>query len=119
MRNKKNKNIIKKMLINSPIINDANLMNSISSKSFYEANKGLIIDRGIMISNYNQKTIDACWEALSTNIIQNYQKGKGTYIKNLGTFTYKAEEVNLEGTTNQYIRDKKPKSPCIYCIKRI
>jgi nucleoid DNA-binding protein len=105
------------MLINSPIINDANLMNSISSKSFYEANKGLIIDRGVMISNYNQKTIDACWEALSTNIIQNYQKGKGTYIKNFGVFTYKAEEVNLEGTTNQYIRDKKPKVPVFIVSK--
>ena len=56
-----------------------------------------------MISNYTQETIDACWAALSTNIIQNYQKGKGTYIKNLGTFTYKAEEVNLEGTTNLVI----------------
>ena len=105
------------MLINSPIINDANLMNSISSKSFSQANKGLIIDRGVMLSNYNQETIDACWEALSTNIIQNYQKGKGTYIKNLGVFTYKAEEVYLEGTTNQYIRDKKPKVPVFIVSK--
>ena len=107
----------KKMLTNAPIINDANLVNSISSKGFTLANKGYIIDRGIMISNYTQETIDACWAALSTNIIQNYQKGKGTYIKNLGTFTYKAEEVNLEGTTNQYIRDKKPKSPVFIVSK--
>ena len=105
------------MLTNAPIINDANLSNSISSKGFTLANKGLIIDRGIMISNYTQETIDACWAALSTNIIQNYQKGKGTYIKNFGTFTYKAEEVNLEGTTNQYIRDKKPKSPVFIVSK--
>ena len=105
------------MLTNAPIINDANLVNSISSKGFTLANKGYIIDRGIMISNYTQETIDACWAALSTNIIQNYQKGKGTYIKNLGTFTYKAEEVNLEGTTNQYIRDKKPKSPVFIVSK--
>ena len=105
------------MLTNAPVINDANLVNSITSKGFTLANKGLIIDRGIMISNYTQETIDACWAALSTNIIQNYQKGKGTYIKNLGTFTYKAEEVNLEGTTNQYIRDKKPKSPVFIVSK--
>ena len=105
------------MLTNAPVINDANLVNSITSKGFTLANKGLIIDRGIMISNYTQETIDACWTALSTNIIQNYQKGKGTYIKNLGTFTYKAEEVNLEGTTNQYIRDKKPKSPVFIVSK--
>ena len=105
------------MLTNAPVINDANLVNSITSKGFTLANKGLIIDRGIMISNYTQETIDACWEALSTNIIQNYQKGKGTYIKNFGTFTYKAEEVNLEGTTNQYIRDKKPKIPVFVVSK--
>ena len=105
------------MLTNAPVINDANLVNSIASKGFTLANKGLIIDRGIMISNYTQETIDACWTALSTNIIQNYQKGKGTYIKNFGTFTYKAEEVNLEGTTNQYIRDKKPKSPVFIVSK--
>ena len=105
------------MLTNAPVINDANLANSITSKGFTLANKGLILDRGIMISNYTQETIDACWAALSTNIIQNYQKGKGTYIKNFGTFTYKAEEVNLEGTTNQYIRDKKPKSPVFIVSK--
>jgi len=105
------------MLTNAPVINDANLVNSITSKGFTLANKGLILDRGIMISNYTQETIDACWAALSTNIIQNYQKGKGTYIKNFGTFTYKAEEVNLEGTTNQYIRDKKPKSPVFIVSK--
>ena len=99
------------MITNEPIVNDANLLNSLSSKGLSQANKGLIIDRGIMLSNYTQETIDSCWEALSINIIQNYQKGKGTYIKNLGTFTYKAEEINLEGTTNQYIRDKKPKIP--------
>ena len=105
------------MLTNAPVINDANLVNSITSKGFNLANKGLIIDRGIMISNYTQETIDSCWAALSTNIIQNYQNGKGTYIKNFGTFTYKAEEVNLEGTTNQYIRDKKPKSPVFIVSK--
>ena len=105
------------MLTNAPVINDANLANSITSKGFTLANKGLILDRGIMISNYTQETIDACWAALSTNIIQHYQKGKGTYIKNFGTFTYKAEEVNLEGTTNQYIRDKKPKSPVFIVSK--
>ena len=105
------------MLTNAPVINDANLVNSITGKGFSLSNKGYIIDRGIMISNYTQETIDACWAALSTNIIQNYQKGKGTYIKNFGTFTYKAEEVNLEGTTNQYIRDKKPKSPVFIVSK--
>ena len=99
------------MQTNSPIINDANLVNSLNSRAYSLSNQGLIIDRGIMISNYTQETIDACWSALAVNILQNYQKGKGTYIKNFGTFTFKPELINLEGTTNQYVRDKKPKNP--------
>ena len=105
------------MTTNAPIINDASLVNSINSRAFSYSNQGLILDRGIMISNYTQETIDACWSALGTNILQNYQKGKGTYIKNFGTFTFKPEMINLEGTTNQYIRDKKPKMPVFIVSK--
>jgi hypothetical protein len=105
------------MQTNSPIINDANLVNSLNSRAYSLSNQGLIIDRGIMISNYTQETIDACWSALAVNILQNYQKGKGTYIKNFGTFTFKPELINLEGTTNQYVRDKKPKNPVFIVSK--
>ena len=105
------------MQTNCPIISDANLVNSINTRAYSLSNQGLIIDRGIMISNYTQETIDSCWLALSTNILQNYQKGKGTYIKNLGTFTFKSESINLEGTTNQYSRDKKPKLPVFIVSK--
>ena len=105
------------MTTNAPIINDASLVNSINSRAFSYSNQGLILDRGIMISNYTQETVDACWSALGTNILQNYQKGKGTYIKNFGTFTFKPEMINLEGTTNQYIRDKKPKMPVFIVSK--
>ena len=105
------------MQTNSPIINDANLVNSINSRAYSLSNQGLIIDRGIMISNYTQETIDSCWAALSTNIVQNYQKGKATYIKNFGTFTFKPDSINLEGTTNQYSRDKKPKMPVFIVSK--
>ena len=105
------------MKTNSPIINDANLVNSLNSRAYSLSNQGLIIDRGIMISNYTQETIDACWSALAVNILQNYQKGKGTYIKNFGTFTFKPELINLEGTTNQYVRDKKPKNPVFIVSK--
>jgi hypothetical protein len=70
-----------------------------------------------MISNYTQETIDSCWAALSTNIVPNYQKGKATYIKNFGTFTFKPDSINLEGTTNQYSRDKKPKMPVFIVSK--
>ena len=105
------------MQTNCPIISDANLVNSINARGYSLSNQGLIIDRGIMISNYTQETIDACWLALSTNILQNYQKGKGTYIKNFGKFTFKSESINLEGTTNQYSRDKKPKMPVFIVSK--
>ena len=105
------------MQTNSPVINDANLVNSINYRAYSLSNQGLIIDRSIMISNYTQETIDACWSALAVNILQNYQKGKGTYIKNFGTFTFKPESINLEGTTNQYIRDKKPKDPVFIVSK--
>ena len=105
------------MTTNAPIINDANLVNSINSRAYSLSNQGLVIDRSIMISNYTQETIDACWSAVAINILQNYQKGKGTYIKNFGTFTFKPESINLEGTTNQYVRDKKPKNPVFIVSK--
>ena len=105
------------MQTNSPIINDANLVNSINARAFSLSNQGLTVDRSIMISNYTQETIDSCWAALGLNIVQNYQKGKGTYIKYLGTFTFKPELINLEGTTNQYIRDKRPKMPVFIVSK--
>ena len=99
------------MFTNKPIIKDATLVNSINYKAMNTANTGLNIDRQVIISNYTQETIDRCWKALSTNIAQNYYQGKGTYIKGFGTFTFNNYNVNLEGTTNQYIRDKKAKVP--------
>ena len=80
------------MLTNVSVINDGNLVNSIISKCFSLGNKNLIIDRDIIISNYTQKTIDACWATLSTNIIQNYKKGKGTYIKKFGHLLIKQKK---------------------------
>ena len=99
------------MLTNSPVINDANLVNSITSKGFTLANKGFRIDREIMISNYTQETIDSCWSAVSTNIIQNYQKGKGTYIKNFGLLhinqnklIQKEQQINIFVIKNQKVQ---------------
>ena len=48
------------MYTNDPIIKDANLVNSINKRAYSLSNQGLIIDRGIMISNYTQETIDDC-----------------------------------------------------------
>ena len=98
-------------------IDSASLCNSLNSKGFFLANKRCVLDRLDFINNYTQEVIDACWEALSVNVIQNYQRGKGTSIKGFGTFTFKNSELNLEGTTNENIRDKKPKSPVFIVSK--
>ena len=98
-------------------INSASLCNSLTSKAFSLANKRFILDRDDFINNYSQEIIDSCWSALSVNVIQNYQRGKGTIIKGFGTFTFKNSELNLEGTTNQNIRDKKPKCPVFIVSK--
>ena len=98
-------------------INSASLCNSLTSKAFSLANNRFILDRDDFINNYSQEIIDSCWSALSLNVIQNYQRGKGTIIKGFGTFTFKNSELNLEGTTNQNIRDKKPKCPVFIVSK--
>ena len=64
-----------------------------------------------ILSKFTQEELDSCWECLCINIIQNYQRGKGTLIKGFGTFTFKGTELNLEGTTNEIIRDKKERLP--------
>ena len=65
------------------------------------------LKRENIISKFTQKELNSCWESLTTNIIQNYQRGKGTLVKGFGTFTFKGTEINLEGTTNEIYRDKK------------
>ena len=105
------------MASNATVIEDAILCNQINKKSLNIANKGKIINRGVMLSNYTKETIDDCWESLTVNVIQNYQKGKGTVIKGFGTFTYKRQFINLEGTTNEYFRDKRDDEPVFIVSK--
>ena len=70
-----------------------------------------------IISKFTEEELNSCWESLSTNIIQNYQRGKGTLVKGFGTFTFKGTEINLEGTTNEIIRDKKERLPVFLVSK--
>ena len=70
-----------------------------------------------ILSKFTQEELDSCWECLCINIIQNYQRGKGTLIKGFGTFTFKGTELNLEGTTNEIIRDKKERLPIFLVSK--
>ena len=99
------------------MIRDASLCNDINLKGFSIANKGYSFSRDSVLNNYSQEVIDACWKSLSINIIENYQRGKGTSIKDFGIFSFKGPEVNLEGTTNQYTRDKKPRVPVFLVSK--
>ena len=77
----------------------------------------LPLRREKVISKFTQEELDSCWESLSTAIIQNYQRGKGTLIKDFGTFTFKGTEINLEGTTNEIFRDKKERLPVFLVSK--
>ena len=91
-----------------------NVINKTALKSF---NKWGGITFPDILSNYPQELIDNCWLVFSQAIIENYLKGKGTFIKNFGTFTFTNEECNLEGTTNQYIRDTKKRNPIFVVSK--
>ena len=70
-----------------------------------------------ILSKFSQEEINSCWESLCTNIIQNYQRGKGTLVKGFRTFTFKGTEINLEGTTNEILRDKKERLPVFLVSK--
>ena len=74
------------------MITDASLCNDINLKGFSIANKGFSFSRNSLLNNYSQEVIDACWKSLSINIIENYQRGKGTSIKILEFFHLKAQK---------------------------
>ena len=96
---------------------DATLCNEINSVGFTVANTGFKYDRYSVLKNYSNEVIDACWNSLSINVIENYQRGKGTSIKDFGVFSFKGSDVNLEGTTNENYRDKKPRKPIFLVSK--
>ncbi|MBR3632603.1 MAG: DUF4496 domain-containing protein, partial [Elusimicrobiaceae bacterium] len=70
-----------------------------------------------ILSCYPQDLIDKCWENLSRYIVENYQSGKGTFIKGFGNFTFSNIEYSLEGTTNEYERDIKRRRPVFIVSK--
>ena len=107
------------MSSNSEIVQGSCLINKINLKNYRISNafKGKQFTTEEILSKYSKEIIDQCWTSLTTNIIQNYQRGKGTYIKGLGVFTYKAPEVILEGTTNEFDRDKRLREPIFLVSK--
>ena len=107
------------MTTNATVIQDAILSNEINNKSLISVNKRIQINRNVILSNYTKETIDNCWESLTINVIQNYQRGKGTHIKGFGTFTFKNQSLNLEGTTNEYFKDKRNEDPVFIVSKEL
>ena len=89
----------------------ARLTNSVNALGLRTFNNWGGINYQEILSNYPKDIVDQCWLNLSRCIIENYHSGKGTFIKGFGTFTFTNVEYNLEGTTNQYIRDIKPRYP--------
>ena len=94
-----------------PRTKTARLTNSVNAMGLRSFNSWGGINYQEILSNYPNEVIDKCWINLSRSIIENYHAGKGTFIKGLGNFTFTNAEYNLEGTTNQYDRDIKPRIP--------
>ena len=94
-----------------PLDSTAKLSNSINTIGFSAFNSRGTITRHDILSSYSQESLNKVWKALTTVVIKNYQSGKGTFIKGLGTFTFTNIEYNLEGTTNQFQRDIKLRRP--------
>lgn len=69
------------------------------------------VNREEMMKSFNEETIKRSWDVFCGFVSKNYQSGKGTVIPSFGVFTFTNAEVNLEGTTNQFIRDKKQRNP--------
>ena len=88
-----------------------------NSEQIYHSTELLPLKPENVLVKYPQEELDLCWDAMCINIIQNYQRGKGTFIKNFGTFTYKYSDLNLEGTTNEVFRDKKLRCPIFIVSK--
>ena len=96
---------------------DKNNINYNSFQELYHSTELLPLKASKILEKYPEEELDACWDALCINVIQNYQRGKGTFIKNFGTFTYKCPDINLEGTTNEVFRDKKQRYPIFIVSK--
>ena len=87
------------------------LTNSMNLIGYHSFNHWGGISLHDILSNYSSEILDKCWENLSRLIIENYQSGKGTFIKGFGTFTFTNADYSLEGTTNEYERDLKSRRP--------
>jgi hypothetical protein len=91
--------------------NTARLTNSVNLTAFRAFNNWGGMSYADILSTYPPHLIEKAWNYLAREVIENYQMGKGTFIKGFGTFTFTDVEFSLEGTTNQYSRDIKRRRP--------
>jgi len=85
--------------------------NKIFNQSLKNFNSALPIKRLDILKSFSEDKIAEAWEVFCKYIAKNYLTGKGTTIPKFGVFTFTANEVNLEGTTNQFQRDHKARKP--------
>jgi hypothetical protein len=85
--------------------------NKIFKKGLKSVNLSLPIKRLDILKNFSDEKISEAWEVFCKFVSKNYLTGKGTNIPKFGVFTFTANEVNLEGTTNQFQRDHKARKP--------
>ena len=112
-------NLVPKKLSNPNFLKRINLYRNRTSKfrsngtgpNSNPFNHSSVISRKDILNSYDQNLLKEAWIQLCNYIHKNYETGKGTYIKGLGTFTFLDPEINLEGTTNQYKRDLKLRRP--------
>ena len=107
------------MSIKSELVEGSIFANKINLKNYRISNtfKGKQFTNEEILSKYSKEIIDEVWNSLTINIIQNYQRGKGTFIKGFGLFTFKSPEVILQGTTNEYERDIRLREPVFIVSK--
>ena len=85
--------------------------NKIFNQGLRLLNSSQPIKRADILNSFSEDLISKAWEVFSKFIAKNYLSGKGTSIPKFGVFTFSANEVNLEGTTNQFQRDLKARKP--------
>ena len=87
------------------------LTNTINGIGFGAFNHWGTINRKDILSSYSKEVLETVWSLFTKFIIKNYECGKGTFVKNFGTFTFTNPDYSLEGTTNQFKRDVKVRRP--------
>jgi len=87
--------------------------NKIFNQGLKSFNSSIAFSKNRMdiLKNFSDEKVNEVWDTFCKYVSKNYSAGKGTTIPKFGVFTFIANEVNLEGTTNQFQRDHKARKP--------